>query len=90
MSNIRRKIVKRIKKKSKPLIKAALTSGADNIGKRLLDAVSDVNQPSDILLGKLFTALKSGVLATGHEIVKGELDRRKAISTPDNTSKFPK
>jgi hypothetical protein len=91
MSNIRKKIIKRVKKKSKPLIEAALRSGANKIGNRLLDATSDVNQPSDILLDKLFTALKSGVLATGQEIVKEELDRRKPVNSPVNTSsKVPK
>lgn len=70
MSDIRKDILKQFKEKSKPLLKAAMTSGANNIGKQLLDAVSDVNQPSDIILEKLFTALKSGVLATGQEILK--------------------
>jgi hypothetical protein len=90
MSNIRKKFIKQVKKKSKPLVEAALRRGADNIGKRLLDAVNDVNQPSDILFEKLFTAVKSGVLATGQEIMKEKLNRRKAVHTLDNTSNSPK
>jgi hypothetical protein len=76
MSNNRKKIFKRVMKKSRPIFKAVLRSGADNIGKRLLNAVDDVNQPSDILLEKLIIALKSGALATGQEIVKGNFARR--------------
>lgn len=70
MSDTRKKIVKLVKKESKHLFETALRSGAKNIGKELQGAMSDVNQPSNILLEKLFTALKSGAFATGEEVFK--------------------
>lgn len=69
-SDTRKKIVRRFKKTSKKLLNTALTRGADNIGKELLGAVNDVNQPSDVLFDKLITALKSGAIATGQEIMQ--------------------
>ncbi|TXK79807.1 hypothetical protein [Paenibacillus sp. N3.4] len=75
MSNNHKKIATRVKKESKDFIEVALRSGANNIGKQLLDAVSDVNQPSDIVLLKIFTGLKNGALETGLEIVKERLER---------------
>ncbi|QGQ98764.1 hypothetical protein EHS13_29755 [Paenibacillus psychroresistens] len=78
MSSIPRKIFKKVIKKSKPIIKATMRSGAENIGQRLLTAVSNPNQPFDITLEKLLTALKSGALATGLEVVKGGFDQKVA------------
>lgn len=70
MSDTRKKIVRRFKKTSKHLLNTALTRGADNIGKELLEAVNDANQPSDVLFEKLVTALKSGAIATGQDLMK--------------------
>lgn len=82
-------IAQQLSKESKPLLEAALRSGANSVGKQLLDAARDVNQPSNIFLKKLAAALKNGALAAGQEIVSGGLDRIKAVDLPVHASKFP-
>lgn len=62
----------------KSFLESALKSGANNFGRRLLDAVSDENQPVDIILGRVATALKSGALATGQEVLRAQLDQLKS------------
>ncbi|OCT13971.1 hypothetical protein A8709_00050 [Paenibacillus pectinilyticus] len=61
----------------KSFLEAALKTGANNIGTRLLDAVNDANQPADVVLEKVVTALKSGALATGQEVLRAQLGQLK-------------
>lgn len=68
----------------------AARGGADVAGKQILDAAGDPNQPSDVVLGKLITALKGGVHKAGQDIVSAGLDLVKGVSSPDDKSKSSK
>lgn len=70
MSSSRKHRHKYLSEQTKELFRTALTSGANHIGKEILEAVNDVNQPSDIVYEKLFAALKNGAFATGLELVR--------------------
>ncbi|WP_314586848.1 hypothetical protein [Paenibacillus terrigena] len=61
----------------KSFLESALKSGANNIGRQLLDAVNDDNQPADVVLGRIVTALKSGAVATGQEVLRTGLSQLK-------------
>lgn len=80
MSNFHKMIGKQIKKEFIPLLEATLRSGANNIGNQLLEAVSDVSQPTDIVYSKITTALKDGAIATGQEIIMVGIDRIRAAN----------
>lgn len=71
MSNIRKKIIKQVKKQAMPYIKTAFRTGANTVSEQLLSAASDVDQPIDSLFDRLKTAVKSGFLAAGQEIAQG-------------------
>ncbi|WP_168118931.1 hypothetical protein [Paenibacillus sp. HB172176] len=60
---------------AKDFFQSVLKTGATNIGNQLLAAVDDVNQPSDIVMEKILTALKTGAIATGQEVVRGRLSK---------------
>ncbi|MDQ6421685.1 hypothetical protein RB620_19855 [Paenibacillus sp. LHD-117] len=69
------KFAKLIKKEVLPVVESALKSGANNFGRELLNAVEDGNQPSDIVFGNIVSALRSGVIATGQQVVKERLQK---------------
>jgi hypothetical protein len=61
----------------KNFIGTVLISGASNIGSQLLEAVNDENQPIDVALGKVVTALKSGAFATGRDLLRSQFSQNK-------------
>lgn len=61
----------------KSFIGSVLKSGANNIGSKLLEAVNDENQPIDVALGKVVTALKSGAFATGRDLLRSQFSQNK-------------
>ncbi|WP_152394599.1 hypothetical protein [Paenibacillus guangzhouensis] len=58
-------------------LESTLKSGANNIGRQLLDAVNDENQTPDVVLGRVVTALKKGAVATGQEVLRTALSQLK-------------
>ena len=48
----------------------AVKSGADEAGKQILEAMSDVNRTEEIPAGKLFSAVKSGVRHAGEQLIQ--------------------
>ncbi|MFC5702345.1 hypothetical protein ACFPVX_13670 [Cohnella faecalis] len=70
-----KEVLKGVKKEILNLADAALTSGAANVGKELSNMKRDVNQPNDINLGAITSALKSGVLVTGQDLLTRGLER---------------
>lgn len=62
-------------KHKKPFILMALKTGAHHIGNGVLNAVEDVNQPSDVVLSNVLAALKSGALNAGKEIARERLGK---------------
>lgn len=62
-------------KAHKEFFETTLKSGAKIIGTQLLSAVGDVNQPADVFFGKLLTALKTGALMTGQEVMKNHIEK---------------
>ncbi|MEF3307210.1 hypothetical protein [Paenibacillus sp. GYB003] len=68
----------------------AARGGANVAGKQIIEAVSDLNQPSDVLIGKVVTALKGGLFAAGQEILNAGVDMVKGVSSPEDESKSSK
>jgi hypothetical protein len=68
-------IDKLFKRESKAFAESLLRNGANHIGGQLLNAVSNVNQPTDIVFGNIAAALRNGVIATGQEVVRERLSR---------------
>jgi hypothetical protein len=66
------------------LADAALKSGTANISQQLVNVYEnrDENQPSSSQFRTLVTALKSGILDTGQDIMTLGLERVKTISPP--------
>jgi hypothetical protein len=52
----------------------AVNSGANVTGKKIMEDVKKSDQPSDILIGKLISAVKSGVQYAGEQMIKSEMD----------------
>jgi hypothetical protein len=69
------KFGKLLASESQAFAESVFRNGANQIGTQLLDAVSDINQPTDVILGKIASALKIGVLATSQEVLKERLNR---------------
>ncbi|MBD1379824.1 hypothetical protein [Metabacillus arenae] len=64
-----KKIVKNIRKQTEPIIATALINGATRVSNEMNDVVSDGNQSPRILLRKIAITLRSGVIATGQEMI---------------------
>lgn len=75
MSKKAKKIAKQLNSGSKSFMRSIMRSGANNIGNSLMEAVTDANGPSDIVFGRIMTAVKSGAIATGHEVVREKLSK---------------
>ncbi|NOU99725.1 hypothetical protein [Paenibacillus planticolens] len=82
--NFMKVMVRNVGKESRLLLETALRSGATNVGKQLLDASIDVNQPSDILFDKVLTALKNGAHAAGQEVMLSGLNRIRAFNSAES------
>jgi hypothetical protein len=52
----------------------AVSSGANVTGKKIMEAVKKSDQPSDFLIGKLISAVKSGVQYAGEQMIKSGMD----------------
>ena len=76
MSNIRRKIIKRVKKQAMPYIKSALKTGANTVSEQLLIVADDLDQPIDEIMEKVGNALKCGLIAAGQEIARKQAKAR--------------
>jgi hypothetical protein len=72
-----KKIVKIIRKESDPIFAKALITAATRVGNEMNGAVSDENQSSRILLGKIATTLRSGAIAAGQEMLMSGLESMK-------------
>lgn len=64
------------KRESKAFAESVFRNGANHIGGQLLNAVDDVNQPTDVVLGNIVSALRNGAVATGQAVLKERLGRR--------------
>lgn len=87
MSDLIKGVLHGVKKEILSFAEIALKSGATNISTQLLNVTRNENQPTEFNLGSLTTALKSGVTATGQELMAAGLERVKTISSQDQTSK---
>ncbi|MBB6675373.1 hypothetical protein [Cohnella nanjingensis] len=52
----------------------AVSGGANVTGKKIMEAAEKSDQPSDILIGKLISAVKSGVQHAGEQMIKSGMD----------------
>lgn len=52
----------------------AVRNGADVTGKKIVEAVNTSDRLSDILVGKLISAVRSGVQYAGEEMMKSGMD----------------
>jgi hypothetical protein len=52
----------------------AVKNGADVAEQEIIEAIEDRDQPVDIVAGKLFKAVKKGVLYAGEQIVDSGID----------------
>jgi hypothetical protein len=52
----------------------AVSSGANVTGKKIMEAVKKSDQPSDILIGKLISAVKIGIQDAGEQMIKSGMD----------------
>ncbi|MCR2808007.1 hypothetical protein [Paenibacillus soyae] len=75
MSKKAKKIAKQVNSGSRSLMRSVMRSGANNIGNALMEAVTEANGPSDIVFGRIMTAVRSGAIATGSEVVRERLSR---------------
>jgi hypothetical protein len=80
-------VIKAVKKETLYLVDAALKSGATNVGKQLANVTRDVNQPSELNLGTITNALKSGIMETSQNLMAIGLARVKELSPEDQESK---
>jgi hypothetical protein len=93
MSEIMKEVFKGVKNQIVFFALAALKSGASNIGKQLVDATSNQNsgensneqQVSSLQLESLANALKTGILATGQDLISVGLDRMRAGSPQEQS-----
>ncbi|MDQ6421677.1 hypothetical protein RB620_19815 [Paenibacillus sp. LHD-117] len=53
---------------------SAVKSGANAAGKQLIEALVDLDQPSNIPAGKLMAAVKTGVQHAGEQIIKSGME----------------
>ncbi|MBB6670984.1 hypothetical protein [Cohnella nanjingensis] len=83
MSDLMKGVIKGVKKEIQYFADVALKSGAIHVGKELANVTRDVNQPSELNLETISNALKSGIMATGQELMTTGLERVKATSPQD-------
>lgn len=76
MSNSDKQIGKLFKSETKALVESLFRNGASHVGGQLLDAVNDVNQPTDVVLGNIVSALRNGAIATGQAVLRERLSQR--------------
>ncbi|RKN85314.1 hypothetical protein [Paenibacillus ginsengarvi] len=86
MSDMIKGVFKGLKNEIVHLAEAALKSGATNISHQLMNVTSGENKTTNLKLGTLTDALKSGVMATGQDLMSVGLERVKALSPEDKTS----
>ena len=89
-SSFLKTLFKTVKKESNSFAEkfaVASRSGAEVAAKQILEAATNLNQPSDVLIGKVVDALKAGVQQTGHQMLTAGLDLVKGVSSQPDTSK---
>jgi hypothetical protein len=52
----------------------AVNSGANVAGKQIMEAVEELDLPTDILAGKVIEAVKSGVQYAGEQMINSGMD----------------
>ena len=75
MSKKAKKVAKQLNSESRSFMRSVMRSGANNIGNSLMEAVTDASGPRDIVFGSIMTAIRSGAIATGQEVVKERLSK---------------
>lgn len=65
----------------------AVKSGADVAGKQIIDAMDEVNQPSDIPAGKLFSAVKIGVQHASEHLVNSGMEFAEQMKSSQKSNK---
>ncbi|NOU99733.1 hypothetical protein [Paenibacillus planticolens] len=62
----------------------AVKSGANTVGKQVIDAVDNMDQPANIVASKLIAAVKSGVKNAGEQMINSGIDYVNHMNTKKN------
>ncbi|GIQ66765.1 hypothetical protein PACILC2_53330 [Paenibacillus cisolokensis] len=87
MSGLMKGVFRGVRKEILHLAGDALKIGATHVGNELLNMRRDENQPLRTTFGTITNSLKTGVKATGQELMAMGLERVMAISSQDQKSK---
>jgi hypothetical protein len=80
MSELMKGVFRGVRNEIANLANAALKSGATHVGKELSNRKHDENEPLDFTFGTITNSLKTGVIATGQDLMAIGVARIKAIS----------
>lgn len=70
-----KRLVMQVREEAQPIIGSALQTGARRVAAHLAEASSNRGNTSDLLLGGIAAALRSGLIAAGHEMMNSGLNR---------------
>jgi hypothetical protein len=87
MSELMKGVFRGVRKEILNFANAALKSGATHVGKELSNMKRDENQPLGFTFGTITNTLKTGVIATGQDLMNKGLERVKANTPQDQQSK---
>jgi len=87
MSELMKGVFRGIRKEIANLANAALKSGATHVGRELANMKRDENDPLGLTFGTVTNSLKTGVLATGKDLMNKGLERVNAASPQGQQSK---
>ncbi|AIE59897.1 hypothetical protein [Bacillus methanolicus] len=88
MSELMKGVFRGVRKEIANFANAALKSGATHVGKELANMKRDENQPLDFTFGTITNSLKTGVIATGKDLMNKGLERIKASSPQEQNSEM--
>jgi hypothetical protein len=88
MSELMKGVFRGVKKEIINFANAALKSGATHVGKELSNMKRDENQPLGFTFGTITNTLKTGVIATGQDLMNKGLERIKASSPEEQNSEM--
>lgn len=87
MSELMKGVFRGVRKEIANFANAALKSGAAHVGKELANMKRDENDPLGLTFGTITNSLKTGVIATGKDLMNRGLERVNTISPADQQSK---
>jgi len=86
-----KKIFRQVRKETKSFAEQFVNAariGAEVSGRQILEATTNLNQPSDVLINKVIDALKVGVRHAGQHVLTAGLDLVRGVGSFDGSDPF--